>query len=151
VLCVAIVQFATMFYNPRLAVPYRSDLWDGDRLSAALAALPGPIFAGSYQSFITDPTAVAPDLAAITELTGATSGGGGTPEGTPSWEGQFASALEQRRFTYLIIDPDVAASILTDLATDFGYRDAGPLFPPGDIYWSWRTGWSPKAEVYVPT
>lgn len=149
VLCLAIAQFATLFYNPRLVVPYRSDMWAGHRLSATLAALPGPIFAGSFHSYLSDPRAVAPDLGAIAELSGAF-GGGGTPEGAPNWEGEFASALEAKRFTYVIVDPDVTARIETDLLEDFGYRDAGPLFPPGDIYWSWRTGWSPRAEVYVP-
>ena len=36
-----------------------------------------------------------------------------------------------------------------DANNDGFYVDAGPLFPPGDKYWDWRTGWSPKAEVYA--
>jgi Dolichyl-phosphate-mannose-protein mannosyltransferase len=148
VLCVAVAQFAILLYNPRLVVPYRSDMWDGDRLTATLAALPGPIFAASYQGYLMDPSAVAPDLGAVSELYGVF-GGGGTPEGTQSWDGQFAQALVERRFTYLIVDPDIGAAVVTDLAGDFGYKDAGPLFPPGDKYWDWRTGWAPKAEVYV--
>lgn len=147
VVCAAIAQFAIMLYNPRLVVPYRSDLWDGQRLSATLASLPGPIFAGSYQGYVGDDM-VAPDLGAVRELEGAF-GGTGTQEGS-NWEGLFAHAIVERQLRYVIVDPDNSASIVPILATDYGYRDAGPLFPPGDIYWAWRTGWAPKAEVYVP-
>ena len=149
VLCAAIVQLAAMAYNPRLVVPYRSDLWAGQRLAATLAALPGPIFAPSYQSYLTDPTAVAPDLDAITEVTGSTSGGGGTPEGIKNWDAQFSAALSARRFAYVIVDPDIAAAVVTELATAYGYKHVGPLFPPGDVYWAWRTSWAPRAEVYA--
>jgi hypothetical protein len=149
VLCAAIVQLAVMVYNPRLVVPYRSDLWAGQRLAATLAALPGPIFAPSYQSYLADPTAVSPDPDAITEVTGSTSGGGGTPEGVKNWDAQFSEALQAGRFTYIIVDPDIAAAVVTELATAYGYKDVGPLFPPGDIYWAWRTTWAPRAEVYA--
>ena len=147
--CAAILQLAAMAYNPRLVVPYRSDLWAGQRLASTLAGLPGPILAPSYQSYLTDPTAVAPDPDAITEVTGSTSGGGGTPEGTRNWDAHFAEALQARRFTYIIVDPDVAAAVVTELASAYGYKDVGPLFPPGDVYWAWRTGWAPRAEVYA--
>jgi hypothetical protein len=149
VLCATIVQLAVLVYNPRLVVPYRSDLWAGQRLASTLAALPGPIFAPSYQSYLTDPTAVAPDLDAITEVTGSTSGGGGTPEGTSNWDAQYGEALQGRRFTYLIVDPDVAAAVVTEVAAAYGYKDIGPLFPPGDVYWAWRTTWAPRAELYA--
>jgi hypothetical protein len=147
VVCVALAQFAILLYNPRLVVPYRSDLWDGQRLSATLAALPGPVFAGSYQGYTTD-RIIAPDLGAVRELEGAF-GGTGTQE-AGDWEGLFAHAVAERQLAYVIVDPDNSASIVPILATDYGYRDAGPLFPAGDIYWAWRTGWAPKAEVYVP-
>jgi hypothetical protein len=147
VICAAVAQFAIMLYNPRLVVPYRSDRWDGDRLSATLAALQGPVFAGSYQGYVGDGV-IAPDLGAVRELEGAF-GGTGTQAGS-DWEGLLAHALSERQLSYVIVDPDNEASIVPILAADFGYRDAGPLFPPGDIYWAWRTGWAPKAEVYVP-
>lgn len=145
-LSVGIAQFAIMLYNPRLVVPYRSDLWDGQRLSATLAALPGPIFAGSYQGYVGSDV-VAPDLGAVRELEGAF-GGTGTDE-AGEWESLFAQAVMHRRFSYVIVDPDNEGSIVPILATDYGYRDVGPLFPPGDVYWAWRTGWAPKAEVYA--
>jgi 4-amino-4-deoxy-L-arabinose transferase-like glycosyltransferase len=147
VMCAAVAQFAILLYNPRLVVPYRSDMWDGDRLSATLASLQGPVFAGSYQGYVGDGV-IAPDLGAVRELEGAF-GGTGTQQGS-DWEGLLAHALDQRQLTYVIVDPDNSASIVPILASHFGYRDAGPLFPPGDIYWAWRTGWAPKAEVYVP-
>ena len=149
VLCAAIVQLAAMVYNPRLVVPYRSDLWASERLAATLAALPGPILAPSYQSYLTDPTDLAPDPDAITEIIGSTSGGGGTPEGIKNWDAQYGEALQARRFSYIIVDPDVAAAIITEAAAAYGYKDVGPLFPAGDVYWAWRTGWAPRAEVYA--
>ena len=42
VLAAAIAAFAVVLYNPRLWVPYRSDMWAGQRLAATLAQLPGP-------------------------------------------------------------------------------------------------------------
>lgn len=144
---IGIAQLLVLMYNPRLIVPYSSDRWDGERLTATLAALPGPIFAGSYQGFVSDPSMVAPDLGAVRELEGAF-GGTGTQEGS-DWDGMLAGALVQRRFTYLIVDPDNSAAIVPLLADAYGYERVGPLFPEGDIYWAWRTGWAPKADVYV--
>jgi len=147
VLAVALVQFGILLYNPRLVVPYRSDAWDGDRLRETLAARPGPIFAGSYQGYV-GPDATAPDLGAVQELEG--NFAGSSTRISDAWDQQFAQALIARRFGAVIVDPDNPASSVPILATDYGYWDAGPLFPPGDIYWSWRTGWSPKAELYLP-
>ncbi|MBV9544015.1 MAG: glycosyltransferase family 39 protein [Chloroflexi bacterium] len=147
VMFAAVAQFAMMLYNPRLVVPYRSDMWDGERLSATVASLQGPVFAGSYRGYVGEDV-IAPDLGAVRELEGAF-GGTGTQEGS-DWEGLLAHALSQRQLAYVIVDPDNEASIVPILAKDFHYQDAGPLFPPGDIYWAWRTGWAPKAEVYVP-
>ena len=147
-LCVALAQFAVLIYNPRLVVPYSSDRWDGERLTATLAALPGPVFAGSYQGFTSDANTVSPDLGAVIELEGAF-GGTGTQEGS-TWEGLFAGAVAERRLTYVIVDPDKSGFIVPQLANAYGYKDAGPLFPEGDVYWAWRTGWSPKAELYMP-
>jgi hypothetical protein len=147
-IAIALAQFAILVYNPRLVVPYRSDMWDGDRLTETLGAMPGPIFAGSYHGFLRQaPDAVAPDLGAMLELQGAF-GGVQTPEGE-QWASQYVAALQERRFTYLIVDPDVNAPMVVNLATELGYQHVGPLFPPNDVYWLWRTGWSPRAEVYA--
>jgi hypothetical protein len=148
VLGAAIFQFALMLYNPRLVVPYRSDMWDGQRLSATLAALPGPIFAGSYAGFLDQTTgAVAPDLGAVLELQGERVRKG-TPEGD-NWSNELRQALVSRRFTYVIVDPNFDASMVTLIADQSGYVPLGSLFPPGDKYWEWRTGWSPKVDVWA--
>jgi hypothetical protein len=62
----------------------------------------------------------------------------------------FSDAEAGRQVASVIVDPDNSGSIVPILATDYGDRDAGPLLPRGDIYWAWRTGWAPKAEVYLP-
>jgi hypothetical protein len=148
VLAAVIFQFAVMLYNPRLVVPYRSDMWDGQRLSATLAALPGPIFAGSYTGFLDQTSgAVAPDLGAVLEIQGERVRKG-TPEGD-NWSKELRQALNSRRFTYVIVDPNFDASMVTLLADQSGYVPLGSLFPPGDKYWEWRTGWSPKVDVWA--
>jgi 4-amino-4-deoxy-L-arabinose transferase-like glycosyltransferase len=138
----------TLTYNPRFQVPYRSDDWAGDRLTARLAALPGPIFAGAYQGYVRpSPNVVAPDLEAVVELQGEQVRPS-TPEGD-QWGNALGTAVVNRQFTYLIVNPDIDGFIVPQVARAYGYVDLGPLFPPGDIYWSWRTSWAPKAEVYA--
>ena len=58
-------------------------------------------------------------------------------------------AIRARQFTYIIVDPDSDGFIVPLLAEAYGYVHVGPLFPPEDVYWAWRTGWAPKAEVYA--
>jgi hypothetical protein len=147
-LAAAVGQLAILIYNPRFQVPYRSDQWAGDRLAATLSALPGPIFAAGYQGFLRDaPGALAPDMAAVVELEGE-QWRPSTPEGE-RWEGDLAEAIRARQFTYIIVDPDSDGFIVPLLAEAYGYVHVGPLFPPEDVYWAWRTGWAPKAEVYA--
>jgi hypothetical protein len=144
----AIGGLLVLMYNPRFLVPYRSDGWAGDRLAARLSALPGPIFAGGYQGYVRGVAgADAPDLEAVVEMQGEQVRPS-TQEGD-EWSGALAGAIVGRRYTYLIVNPDVDGFIVPQLATIYGYIDVGPLFPSGDIYWSWRTGWAPKAEVYA--
>jgi len=148
VLAAAVGAFAVVMYNPRLWVPYRSDMWASQRLAATLSELPGPIFAGSYQGFLGGATdAIAPDLAAVNELLGEQVRPG-VPEGE-AWSQEFMQALLTRRVTYVIIDPDNSNVSVPILTTDYGYVDMGPLFPPSDDFWRWQTGWAPKAELYA--
>jgi hypothetical protein len=148
VFAAATFQLAVMLYNPRLVVPYRSDMWDGDRLSATLAALPGPIFAGGFGGFLDQTSgAIAPDLGAVLEIQGERIRPS-TPEGD-QWSGELAGALATRRITYILVDPNFNSSMVTNLADAYGYVSVGSLFPPGDKYWEWRTGWSPKVDVYA--
>jgi hypothetical protein len=71
-----------------------------------------------------------------------------TPEGD-QWSKDLAAALIAGRFSYVVVDPDIDGFIVPQLATVYGYVDAGPLFGPDDVYWAWRTSWAPKAELYV--
>jgi hypothetical protein len=147
-LAAAVGQLVVLLYNPRFLVPYRSDGWADDRLAATLAKLPGPIFAGSFQGYVRGaPGAVAPDLAAVVELQGEQERPS-TPEGE-QWSKDLGAALAARRYTYLIVNPDNDGFIVPQLANAYGYVDIGPLFPPQDVYWAWRTGWAPKVEVYA--
>jgi hypothetical protein len=119
-------------------------------LRASLAALPGPIFAGAYQTFVRDlPDAVAPDLAAVVELQGEQQRPS-TPEGD-RWADDLAAALLAKRYTYVIVNPDSDGFIVPQLAAAYGYEYVGPLYPSDDVYWQWRTGWAPKVDVYVRT
>jgi hypothetical protein len=148
VFAAATFQLAVLLYNPRLVVPYRSDMWDGDRLSATLAALPGPIFAGGFGGFLDQaPDAIAPDLGAVLEIQGERIRPS-MPEGD-QWSGELAGMLATKRITYIVVDPGFNASMVTSLADAYGYVPLGSLFPPGDKYWEWRTGWSPKVDIYA--
>jgi len=147
-LAAAVGQLAVLIYNPRFQVPYRSDQWAGDRLTATLATLPGPIFAPGYQGFVRDaPGALAPDMAAVVELEGE-QWRPSTPEGE-GWENDLGAAIRARQFTYLIVDPDSDGFIVPQLADAYGYVHVGSLFPTEDVYWAWRTGWAPRVEVYA--
>jgi hypothetical protein len=90
---------------------------------------------------------VAPDLAAVVELQGEQERPS-TPEGD-QWSKDLAAALESRRFTYIIVNPEIDGFVVPELATAYEYRDVGPLFPSNDVYWQWRSTWAPKAELYV--
>ena len=142
-------SFAALMYNPRFEAPYRSDIWAGQRLSATLAQLPGPIFAGSFQGYLAQaPDAIAPDVAAVNEIWGEQVRPP-TPEGE-KWAGYFVDALRAGSVSYVVVDPENSAIIVPLLTTDYGYLDIGPLFPEGDAYWSWRTPHGPpKPEVYA--
>jgi 4-amino-4-deoxy-L-arabinose transferase-like glycosyltransferase len=146
VLAIALAQLTILLYNPRLIVPYSSDRWGGERLAAAIAALPPPVFAGAFQGYTDGQSVVAPDLGAVLELQGAF-GGTGTPEGS-TWEDLYGRAVQDGRFSTILVDPEVAAFIVPLVAEAYGYEHIGPLFPDGDVYWAWRTGWTPKVEVY---
>jgi hypothetical protein len=145
VLALAAVQFALLLTNPRLMVPYRSDVWAGQRLQSTLESLQAPIFAAGYGGFVDTPQV---DPGALDELMGAY-GGRITPEGQ-QWLAEYAAALRSRRFAYVIVDPDYPAFYLSSVATDNGYVSAGPLFKANDEFWAWRSGRTPRADVYIP-
>jgi Dolichyl-phosphate-mannose-protein mannosyltransferase len=149
VLFLAIAPFLVLVYNPRLVVPYRSDVWAGDRLTATLSALPGPVFAGSLSAYVADSSgAVEPELGAIYEVMGGYADGKLTPEGS-QWLSEYRAALAAQRFTYVLVDPSLSQFFVAGPAKDNGYVDVGPLFPPSDEFFLWRTGWLPQPELLV--
>src|SRR5207245_1905789 len=116
----AAAVFTVVLYNPRFEAPYRSDIWAGQRLTATLGALPGPIFAGSFQGYLSQAAeAIAPDVAAVNELWGEQVRPP-TPEGE-KWAGYFVDALKSEQLTYVVIDPADSAIIVPLLTTDYGY------------------------------
>jgi Glycosyltransferase family 87 len=141
----AAAQLVLMVSNPRLLVPYRSDVWAGERLSAALQVLPGPVFAPSFGGYIDSPQA---DPGAVGELMGAY-GGPITPEGQ-QWLQAYGDALAARRYPRVVVDPEFPAFFISDVAKDQHYTLQGPLFPPNDEFWSWRSSRTPRADVYAP-
>ena len=158
VLFVGLFQCVIMLYAPRPMAPYRSDLWADDRMANKLADLGGSIFAPSYGTYLRGTQSSAqPNIGALLELTGGY-GGGMTPQGG-QWLGELGNALQQRRYQYVLLDPEATDFFLTTLVRESGYVRAGPLFPVGDQLWTWRRSANdtpaglfitPKADVYVP-
>jgi 4-amino-4-deoxy-L-arabinose transferase-like glycosyltransferase len=148
VLALCIAQFALLVYNPRLMVPYRSEQWAGERLSATLANLDGPLFAPNLDGYLRGTSkGEQPYVGALLEITGSY-GGRGTSEGE-QWKADFATALQQRRYSHVVLIED-CCNISAALA-QAGYVSAGPLFPPGDDYWLWTNGRTPDdIQVFVP-
>ncbi|MBV9543904.1 MAG: glycosyltransferase family 39 protein [Chloroflexi bacterium] len=141
----AAAQLLLMLSNPRQLVPYRADVWAGERLSAGLQALPGPVFAPSFGGYIESSGA---DPGALGELMGAY-GGRLTPEGQ-QWLQAYGAALAARQYARVVVDPDWPAFFIPDVARDQHYTLVGPLFPSGDEFWSWRGSRTPRADVYAP-
>ena len=77
-LCV--LQLALLVYDPRATVPYRVDRVADEELAAAIAALPGPVFAPDFGGYTTSAQGQQPLQGAIDELFGGF-GGGMTAEG----------------------------------------------------------------------
>ena len=65
---------------------------------------------------------------------------------------ELAAALREHRFRYVVLpevrDPccDLSEPVLAS-----GYVDAGPLFPPGDDFFRFKTthGHTPEEHLYV--
>ena len=148
VLSLCVLQFGVIAYNPRLLVPYRSEEWAAERLTAALANLPGELFAPDLDGYVRGTgKGEQPLLGAVVELTG---GYGGliTPEGQ-SWNDALEAALRQKKYSHVVLHQpccEMGAAL-----TKAGYVAAGPLFPPGDDYWLWTNGRTPSdLQVFVP-
>ena len=148
--CVGILQLVLLIYNPRLMVPYRSDLWADERLAATLTALPGNLFAPDYDAFVQQRARYTeqPFAGAFAELIGGY-GGSGDPESGVLLE-RLHERLVQREYDYVVLDPDSQWFFFSGAVKSAGYVDVGPLFPPNDEFWLWRTSISPRSELYVP-
>ena len=142
-------QLLILGYNPRLSVPYRSDGWAGDRLVAGIGALPGRVFAPDYGEFAARAgKGDQPYTAGPMELVGGF-GGGMTPIGD-EYVAQLNAALRQHQYDYVLLEPQSNAFYLKGAVEGSGYVDAGPLFPPGDQFYLWKTALTPDAHLYVP-
>ncbi|MBV9170713.1 MAG: glycosyltransferase family 39 protein, partial [Chloroflexi bacterium] len=142
-LCV--VQFGLLAYNPRLTVPYRSDQWADDRLAQKLASLPAPILAGDLDTYMhRDTQSVHPMAGPIGEIEGEF-GGPGTPEGH-AIDNTIRAQLAAHRFRYVVLY-DKSSCCFEDMAASYGYRDVGPLFPPGDVFYEWKSSRTPAPEL----
>jgi hypothetical protein len=149
VLGLCLVQLLILGYNPRLSVPYRSEGWAGDRLVAAIGALPGRVLAPDYGEFaLRAGKGDQPYTAGPMELVGGF-GGGPTPLGD-AYVAQLNAALRQHQYDYVLLEPQTNAFFLKSAVEGSGYVDTGPLFPPGDQFYLWKTALTPDAHLYVP-
>ncbi|MBV9577865.1 MAG: glycosyltransferase family 39 protein [Chloroflexi bacterium] len=148
VLALCILELALNAYNPRLLVPYRSEEWAADRLSAKLGSLDGPLFGLNLDGYVQgSDKGEQPLTGALLELTG--SFGGSGSEAGEAWKDAFSTALAERRFSHVVLIEDCCE--IEALLARNGYVDAGPLFPPNDDYWLWTSGFTPTdIRVYVP-
>jgi hypothetical protein len=146
VLGLCALQFGLLAYNPRVTVPYRSDQWADERLAARLAALPGPIFASDLDGYMhTAVDSAHPMFGPIDELQGAY-GGPSTAEGR-AIAATVRDRLAARQYRYVVMY-DKACCLNDDLAAT-GYVDLGPLFPPDDVFYEWKSWRTPEPELYA--
>jgi 4-amino-4-deoxy-L-arabinose transferase-like glycosyltransferase len=148
-LALALLEFAFVHYNPRSTSPLRSDGEAGQRYVAAIAALPGTVYAPEF-----------PELAyqagkgeaafglSIGELQGIF-GGRPRPPAT-AWTTAYAEALDERRFDYILLETDGVLPFVSDATRDHGYIDTGPLIPSGDEFYRLASPYMPAVHVWVP-
>jgi 4-amino-4-deoxy-L-arabinose transferase-like glycosyltransferase len=145
-LALCVVQFGLLAYNPRLTVPYRSDQWADEKLARTLAALPGQVFAPDLDGYLRpSDKGEQPMQGAVGELV-ATYGGKPTPSGV-AWRSALDQALAERRFLEVVVVRDDCC--LPAILTEHGYTNRGPLFPPGDEFYAWKTSRTPEVDVWT--
>jgi 4-amino-4-deoxy-L-arabinose transferase-like glycosyltransferase len=145
----ALAQLVLLGYNPRLTVPLRSDGWAGDRLVATIGGLKGNVFAPDFGEFARRAgKGDQPYTAGPMELVGGF--GGGMSLVGQQYVEQLDQALAQRRYDYVLLEPQSNAFYLKAAVEGSGYVDTGPLFPPGDEFYLWKTSLTPDAHLYVP-
>jgi hypothetical protein len=146
VLGLCVLQLGLLVYNPRTIVPIRSDRWADDELAAAIAAVPGPIFAPDFAGYLPGAEReTQPLMTAAAELWGIY-GGGTTAEGE-RWQHDLENSMRRHSFRSIVLKID--DSSLKDLVEAAGYLDRGPLIPPSDDFYNWRTPRTPQPQLYV--
>jgi hypothetical protein len=60
----------------------------------------------------------------------------------------LGQALHNREYDYVLTEQGVF--FIGGLLESNGYVRVGPLFPPGDQFWLWTSGWTLAADLYVP-
>ncbi|HEY1291698.1 MAG TPA: glycosyltransferase family 39 protein [Chloroflexota bacterium] len=143
------IEFLIVAYNPRQTAPLRSDVWGLDRFVETVGTLQGNVFAPdfpelAYQAGKGDSAFGIGTL----ELLGGY-GGRSSAEGS-AWVADFHTALDQRQYDELLLDPDGVEPFITDAASASGYVDTGPLFRSNDIFYTWGSHYAPKAHVWLP-
>ncbi|GAC1317478.1 MAG: hypothetical protein NVSMB2_11230 [Chloroflexota bacterium] len=147
ILTLCMLQFALLAYNPRISVPYRSDEWAEQRLSDALLALPPPILAVDLDAYMHSVVASDhPMFGPLGDIQGEY-GGPGTPEGAAVAADIRQRIMAQTYHYVVLLEKDCCLE--HGLLSRAGYRDAGPLFAPGDVFYEWKTGRIPEPELYV--
>jgi hypothetical protein len=153
----AALALATVHYSEDQPAPLRPNARAGERLVAAIAALPGPIFAPDQGEFqVAAGKGNAAFSAAWRELLG---GYGGTqmPEAREFLDG-LDQALARRQYAYVLFDPEGFEPALKDVLNRHGYTRVGPLIDnDDDPFFQWRQGFSsggahltPAPDVYAP-
>jgi hypothetical protein len=143
------LEFVIVAYNPRQTSPLRSDVSGLDRLVAGISGIPGRVFAPDFPELAF--AAGKGDSAfgiGLLELTGGF-GGKPLPESS-AWIAAYRTALNQRFYDALLLDPDGVEPFITDEATSSGYVDTGPLFKPNDVFYSYGSRYAPKAHLWLP-
>jgi 4-amino-4-deoxy-L-arabinose transferase-like glycosyltransferase len=140
-----LIQLALLIYDPRVTVPYGADRMADEKLAAAIAALPGPVWAPNFGGYTTSAQGQQPLLGAVDELTGGF-GGGITAEGQ-QWQANLSQALQERRFRYVLLETHDCC--LTDTLKASGYISRGALIPESDDFYAFKAARTPEAQLYV--
>jgi hypothetical protein len=142
-------EFLIVGYNPRLSAPLRSDVWGNDRFVEVVAGLQGTVFAPDFPELAYQAGKGESAFGISTlEITGGF-GGRPLPESS-TWIASYRAALDARRYDQLLIDPEGVEPFITDVATDSGYVDIGPLFRSNDVFNTYGSRYAPRAHLWLP-
>ncbi|HEX8967309.1 MAG TPA: glycosyltransferase family 39 protein [Chloroflexota bacterium] len=148
-LVLGVAEFAFVFYNPRYTSPLRSDVDAGQRMVAAIRALPGAVYGPEFPELVYQAGRGEQAFGlSVGELEGMF-GGRPRPQGT-LWTTAYAEALDERRYDEVLLESEAAELFLTDSTRDHGYVDTGPLIPAGDEFYRLDSRFMPRLHVWVP-